>query len=409
MLRLSRGKSREGWSERWGRLTIVPAIGRKRIWVHAASVGEVMAATPILQAYRELRPDDEIVLSVITPGGHEVANGMIGKCVTDVFYFPFDAPFAVKRAVRSVQPGVYVNLETELWPNLLYHVRKSGARLILVNGRISDKSFGSYRRLRVLFRWVLGQFDRLLVQSEIDAERLLAMGACKERLAVIGNSKFDQASETLDEKAVAELRADFQIEPGAPVLVVGSTRQFDEERKVLVAFLHARRSLRNLVVIHAPRHVDRAEEVAALYREAGLRVARRTEMATENGAADVILLDTFGELGRVYALADVTFIGNSLTAPGGGQNILQPLAQGKPVIYGPLMQNFRDIAAMAESAGVAQRVATSVELADRIVELIGDAREREEIATRAIDLIVSNRGAAERYAKEIAALVEAGR
>jgi 3-deoxy-D-manno-octulosonic-acid transferase len=361
-----------------------------------------MAVSPILKEYREMRPDDEIVLSVITPGGWEVGEGMRGKLVDRVFYAPFDAPFAVKRSVRVVRPDVFVNLETELWPNLLHYVNRSGAGLLLVNGRISDRSIRSYRRLKGLFRWVLGQFDRVLAQTETDAKRLVEIGAPGDRVEVFGNAKFDQAADRLSAEEIAELRSDLKLAENAPVLVIGSTRQVDEERLVVKAYLEARRSIPNLALIHAPRHVERAGEVMEILREAGLKPIRRTELAGVERAEQVVL-DTFGELGRVYALADVAFIGNSLTPPGGGQNPLQPLAQGKPVIYGPYMQNFRDIAAMAESAGVATKVGSPEELAKLILLLVQDAN-REEIARRAVALVQENRGAARRYAEAIAEL-----
>lgn len=368
-----------------------------------------MAATPILQTYKELRPEDEIVLSVITPGGYEVGSCLVGKCVTDVFYAPFDVPSAVKRAISVIRPSVFVCLETELWPNLLCLIRRSGARLILVNGRISDRSFRSYRRLKTLFRWVLGQFDRILAQTETDADRLREIGGDPERVAIGGNAKFDQAAEKLTPAEVESLRADFRLKPGAPVLVVGSTRQSDEERVVIDAYLEARKVFPDLALIFAPRHVERAGEVVAQMKEAGLQPVRRTEMKDTDGYAEQIVLDTFGELGRVYALADVTFIGNSLTLSGGGQNLLQPLAQGKPVFYGPYMQNFRDIASMAESAGVASRVSDAATLAGMIREILLNGEERAEISRRAVELVQSNRGAAAMYAAAIAELAEASR
>lgn len=407
LTRLAQGKSREGWAERWGHLPEALAQkSRPRLWIHAASVGEVMAATPILRAYRERNPGTEIVMSVITPGGYEVASGMKDNLVDAIFYCPFDVPLAVNRAIDRVQADVFIGMETELWPNLLYQVKRHGARTLLVNARISDRSLPSYERLRSLFRWTLGQFDHILAQTERDAERFRYLGAAPERVQVFGNSKFDQTTDRLTKEQVRALRQDLRLPPDAPVLVVGSTRTAEEERKIYAAYHLTLQSVPDLVLIHAPRHVDRAEEVAGLMREAGLDPVRRTELAGRGTSAPVshLILDTFGELAGVYALGDVAFIGNSLVRPGGGQNLLQPLAQGKPVVYGPYMNNFRDLCALAEQARVGFRVVDEQELAAQWISLLrSETDARSDLAERALSLLDSNRGVAARYAAAIEA------
>ncbi|HXG24918.1 MAG TPA: glycosyltransferase N-terminal domain-containing protein, partial [Chthonomonadales bacterium] len=273
------GKSRVGWSERWGSLTKpLPVEGKPRVWVHAASIGEVMAAMPILRAYKKLRPEDEVVMSVITPGGYEVAAGLIENLLQAVFYAPFDVPWAVSRVVRRLRPALFVVLETELWPNLLYHVKRSGARVVLVNARLSDRSIGRYRRLRLFFAWVLSHFDRILVQTERDAERFRQIGAYPACVEVLGIAKFDQATEELDAERVSALRRELKLSEDAPVWVVGSTRVTEEERIVIEAYRQARLELPDLVLVHAPRHVERAAEVAELMREAGFHPVRRTAL-----------------------------------------------------------------------------------------------------------------------------------
>jgi 3-deoxy-D-manno-octulosonic-acid transferase len=404
--RLATGKSREGWDERWGRLS--PSLAKTkpvRVWVHAASVGEVMAASPILKAYRALHPEHEIVLSVITPGGHEVATGLVGSLVDKVFYCPFDLAGPVKRVVKTIKPDLFINLETELWPNLLYHVHRSGAKMVLVNARISDRSFGSYRRLKPIFSWSLSHFDRILAQTPLDAERFQILGAKPERVSVFGNAKFDEAPERLSADKIASLRHDLHIPEGAPVFVVGSTRQPEEERQVIEAYQIARKTLPNLVLIHAPRHIERAEELAGIMKVSGLNPVRRTQLSATTEPVQQLILDTFGELGGVYALADVTFIGNSLTAPGGGQNLLQPLAHGKPVLYGKYMQNFRDLVFLAKEAGVGFTVTNAEDIARHILELIQNKEKRADISVRAVSLIESNLGAAAHYAQAIADLL----
>lgn len=403
-IRLLTGKSRPGWRQRWGHLP--PELGRKaapRVWVHCASVGEVVAATPILRAYKQLRPGDELVLSVVTPGGFQTAS-QLGDLLRSVIYAPFDVPWAVRRAIRSIQPDALVVMETELWPNLLHLVAASGAPAILANGRISDRSIGRYRRARRLFAWVLSHFDRILAQSQVDATRFVEIGATADRVEVFGNSKFDHAGERLSPEERAALRADLRLPPTGPVWIVGSTREADEERQVVDAYQEMRERATDLSVVHAPRHPDRAAEVERLYREAGFNPVRRT--AASNAAEPVreLILDTFGELGRVYAVGDVAFIGNSLTPPGGGQNILQPLAQGLPVVTGPYMQNFRDIAAMAQAAGLSSTVRTASELAEQVLASLS-ADARSQVPERARALIDANAGASARYARAVAALV----
>lgn len=360
-----------------------------------------MAATPVIRAYRALHPDHEIVVSVITPGGYEVAEKLVGEWITFVFYAPFDTPRAVRRVLRLLQPDALAVLETELWPNLLFHARRSGAKLLLINGRISDRSFGRYRRFRVIFGWTLNLFDRLLAQTPQDAERLRQIGAEPPRVEAFGNTKFDQATDRLSESQVAALRKDLKLSPKAPVWVIGSTRIALEEAFLIAVYLKLRETVPDLALIHAPRHVERAEEVAEMMRNAGLKPVRRTEMANASGYVSQIILDTFGELGNVYAVADVAYLGNSLLPPGGGQNPLQAFAQGKPAFYGRYMTNFRDIVAQAESAGVGFTVADADELAARMQALLQERERRSEIAERAVELVQRNRGASARYAEAI--------
>jgi 3-deoxy-D-manno-octulosonic-acid transferase len=405
--RLARGKSREGWSERWGSMPeTLRKKERRRIWCHAASVGEVMAATTILRELRKTVCDADIVVTTITPGGHEVAEGLVGKTANAVGYLPFDIAPLVRRAVDHIQPDLFIGVETEIWPNLLYALRSRGVACALVNARISDRSYPRYKAARWLIGSALECYDAVMAQSQRDRERLLALGTPPDHLSVEGNVKFDEAVDLVAEDEVFALKETFHIPPEAPVWVVGSTRVEEEERMVIAAHRLARASLPNLVLIHAPRHIERAEEVAAAVRAAGIRVVRRTQLAEHEGSAEAIILDTFGELARVYALGDVAFVGNSLVRPGGGQNPIQPLAQGKPVLLGPFVSNFRDVVAEALDAGVAFTVSSPRELAGRLVTLIRDQAERDRIAERALDLIRTNRGASTRYASKLMNLLD---
>ena len=407
MVRLSRGKSKVGWEERWGNIPDFPQVdGAKRVWVHAASVGEVMAATPILEAYRKRRPADRIILSVITPGGHEVANAQIGKTIDAVIYAPFDVPFAVKRVILNIQPDLYINLETEIWPNMLYLLRNSGAKLALVNGRISDRSIVSYRRFALLFRWALSNFHQILTQTALDSDRYISIGASAKVVETIGNAKFDQSPEPLTPEQVIALKTDLCIPLDSPVLVVGSTRDMEEERIIWQAYKQVLVRFPNIVLVHAPRHIDRAGELKSEMQRLGLDPLLRTEIKSSISTVQQIILNTFGELSRVYGIADIVFIGNSLVAPGGGQNILQPLAHGKQTLCGPYMQNFRDVVAMAERTGAVVRVA-DVNAVQQAMETLLNVPESAITSGKAAQkMIESNRGAAEKYAERLVQLIE---
>jgi len=360
---------------------------------------------PIVRALRERNPDLEAVLTTITPGGREVAENQVGKTLRAVSYLPFDLPWFMRRTVAAIRPDIFVGIETEIWPNLLSSLKAAGVPAALVNARISEKSYPRYRRIRTFMASALACYDRILAQTARDRDRFLELGAPPERVAVVGNVKFDQAEEPLLPEQVAAMKADFHIPDRAPVWVVGSTRVLDEERLVWEAYHQARASLRGLVLIHAPRHVERAEAVIEAMRSCGLNPVRRTRLSAHQGSAETIILDTFGELARVYALADVAFVGNSLVPPGGGQNPLQPLAQGKPVLFGPYMTNFRDVVAEVEAARVGFTVNSSDELAHRLLQLIADADGRAQIAHRALELIRANRGAAARCAEDLTVLL----
>ena len=409
MIRLAKGKSRIGWSQRWGKVDAFDAPnGGKRVWVHAASVGEVMAATPILEAYRTLRPSDKVLMSVITPGGHEVATAQIGKTLDAVIFAPFDVPIAVKRAIRQIRPDLYVNMETEIWPNMLALQRKRGAKLVLVNGRISDKSIVSYQKFAWLFRWALSHFHQILTQSDLDSSRYIKIGANPNCVETIGNSKFDQAPESLHADQVMALKRELKIAPKAPIWVVGSTRGIEEERVIWQAYLKVCAQFPNLILIHAPRHIDRATEMHAEMQALGMKPNLRTEINSEIKPSHQIILNTFGELSSIYGIADIVFIGNSLTPPGGGQNILQPLAHGKMTLFGPFMQNFKDVVNLAKQTGSVQKVEDENTLAAAILKILSNPESALATGLEAQEMIAANRGVAEKYAQRMVHLIGNG-
>lgn len=398
-----RGKSREGWSHRLGGVPASPP-GRPTIWVHAVSVGEVIAAIPLLQLLREALPQYHLLLTTLTPTGNAIARQHVGKLADAVGYLPVDLPFAVRSALRRVRPDALIIMETELWPNLLMIAYRQGIKTFIANGRLSDRSLPSYRRLRWFFSRVLRHVDAICAQSEEDAKRFCSIGAPPDRVHVVGNTKFDQAATGAQDVDAEEIRGDLGLPFGAPVLVIGSTRASEEEQVIATAYQKLRSVLSNLCIVWAPRHVERAQAVVEALQQAGFRAWLRTQ-GTPVEPQEQIVLDTFGELGRVYAVADVAIIGGSFV-PLGGQNLLQPLAHGKPVIHGPHMLNFRDVAAMARQAGVAWEARNVDELVECTLRLLQDASLREEVAHRAQNLIAEQQGASRRVLEIVKTSVE---
>ena len=385
------------WAERMGRLPVEP--GPDRIWVHAVSVGEVHAAIPVLREIRRQLPTYEILLSTTTSSGQQTAKDGAGDLYDHLVYFPMDvASFCLNAMIRA-RPNAVVIMETELWLNFLWAADAVRAKVLIANGRLSDRSFARARRFRFFYRYLLRFVHLCLMQSETDCERILALGADPARVKNIGNTKFDQA---MAERMTGEAaREEFGVPIDAPCVVVGSSRSREEEVLVLDALLRVRAELPGLYFVLAPRHVERAPEVLETLSQKGLRAGRRSQL--EKGE-DCLLLDTFGELARAYACADVAVVGGGFGGFG-GQNIFQPLALGKPVFFGPAMHNFRDIAELAVREGVGFRVSTSEELAEGMLSLFRDPDRLASIASVAENLVSANQGASARIASELSKLL----
>ncbi len=404
------GKSRAGWPQRWGHLPEAMAAddSRPRVWVHAVSAGEVVAAVPIIREIRTLLPDFNIVFSVTTPTGMDMAERQARPYVDTFFYFPIDLPWVAKSVVGQIRPRVFVSLESELWPNVLHELRCNGAKTVMVNGRITERSYRRVLRFGAgLFRWMLSNMDRLLVQSEADASRVRSLGGegIADRVRVIGNSKFDQDIAQLSPDDVAKMRAELKFPADAPIFVAGSTRSAEEEAEIIRAYTLMRSRFSELCLLIAPRHVDRAGELAEAMRKAGLEPVRKTQIAGVDTVRHLIL-DTMGDLANVYALAAFAFVGNSFppVVNGGGQNLLQPLAHGKPVCFGPYTATIRSETALSMQAGVGLEVQNAEELAAWGERLLADETERASIGRQARELIVLQRGVSLRYAQEVAAM-----
>lgn len=375
--------------DRLGFLRVPPPAGGERFWVHAVSVGEVMAAVPLVQALRARWPEADVVVSTVTATGERVARARLTD-VAALVTFPLDFPGAVRRAVRRVEPRCFVALETELWPNLLRALRATGVPAVLANGRISDRSYRRYRLVRGLFRRVLADVALFGMQSEEDARRIISLGAAPERVVVTGNLKM----EAPPGEAGAERLWRRLLHLGeASVLVAGSTHR-GEETLVLDAFLAARRRVDGLRLILAPRHPERLDEVEQLVGARGLGVVRRSRVAAGQ-TAPVILLDTIGELASLYGVADVIFVGGSLV-PVGGHNVIEPALHGKPVIFGPYMGNFRESARLLLDGGGGAQVQDGRELLAAVGRLLDDAAARQATGQAAWRAVRAHQGACAR-------------
>src|SRR5947207_2493461 len=352
--------------------------GEESIWIHAVSVGEALTARALAEDLKARYPRLRLFLSPTTMAGQEVAKRNL-RHVDAVFYFPFDWAFIVRRTLDIVRPRVFIMMETEIWPNLLRLCRKRGVKTVMINGRISSRSYPRYRLVRPFFRRVLADIDRFCMQSEESARRLIDLGADASRVTVTGSLKFD----SLHLPAPAShgkprLLRFFRISPSRAVIVAGSTFR-GEEAVVLRAFTRVKATMPSAVAIIAPRQPERFGEVERLSREAGFVTTRRSELPIDaEPRADVVVLDSIGELAQIYQLATAVFVGGSLVDHG-GHNILEPAIYGKPIVFGPYMQNFKEIAEEFLANGAAVQVASDRDLESELLNLVTDSVRRARL------------------------------
>jgi 3-deoxy-D-manno-octulosonic-acid transferase len=368
--------------------------GDESIWIHAVSVGEVLTARPLIADLRRRYPDLRVFLSTTTLAGQQLARRGVADADA-VFYFPFDLPLVVRRTLDLVKPRLFIMMETEIWPNLLRECRRRGVKTAIVNGRLSPRSFSRYRLVRPLMRRVLGDIDRYCVQSEEAARRFLDLGANAGHVVVTGSLKFDSLnlpSSPVQARARDRVLRYFRVPPTRPVLVAGSTVK-GEEASLLRAFRRLRSANTNVLLVLAPRHPERFGEVDQLCRAEGWKVARRSDLAIDvEPRVDIVVLDTIGELATIYQIATVVFVGGSLVNVG-GHNILEPAVFGKPIVFGPHMENFVEIAEAFVANGAGVQLTDERELDDTLVSLIGDPVRRARLGAAARALVEANRGA----------------
>ncbi|MBU4310223.1 3-deoxy-D-manno-octulosonic acid transferase [bacterium] len=401
---VTKGKYKKGLKQRLG---FIPKLKDKDIiWVHAVSVGEVIAASPVIDAIRKRFPKYSFLISTVTDTGQDMARKAISD-PKEIIYFPLDFKWIVNKVLKIIQPKLFIMVETELWPNFIRETKKRKIPLAVVNGRISPSSFKGYKIIKPFLKKVLFNIDLFCMQSKLDEERIISLGAPKERVHVTGNVKFDGLqTEVSDRERLAE---ELKISSKDLVLVAGSTHPGEEEI-ILDIYQKAREEYPNLRLILAPRHPERIPEVESLCKNKNLSYIRRSQITNHRSPitdhrSPIILIDTIGELAKVYSLATVVFVGGSLV-PVGGHNILEPAALGKAPLFGPYMHNFVESARLLIEGKGGIQARDREELLKNILDLLKNPEKREKTGKRAQEIVKRHQGASERTVELIGKLWE---
>jgi 3-deoxy-D-manno-octulosonic-acid transferase len=385
----------------------IEAVAHKNcIWIHGASVGEIVATSPLVKEIRKAMPDAKILVSAVTTGGYNMAHQIIPEADA-IIYFPLDMPFVSESFVKRIMPRIFMPVETELWPNFLRAIKLRRIPVMMVNGRISDKSVKSYRYLFGILADMMGSVTRFCMQSSIDAEYIEHLGAEKRRIYVTGNTKFDQTYAEVTPEDLAQYKRELGLGNDFPVIVAGSTHPTEEE-KLFQSFVEIRKEFPNARLVIAPRKPGRTNEITRLAAKYGWKVGLRSklkEAADPRPAYPVILLDTIGELGRIYAVGDAVFVGGSLINHG-GHNVLEPAAHAKPIIVGPSMSNFKDSFSLLNKAGACVQIHDVREMTDMFLKIFRDDALRKKMGDASMQVIRENRGAAVRTIKYLQELLK---
>ncbi|MFT3915520.1 MAG: glycosyltransferase N-terminal domain-containing protein [Anaeromyxobacteraceae bacterium] len=379
--------------------------GTPRVWMHGASAGDLLALEPMMRELKRRAPGACLIVSTMTNSGQAIARKKLADVADVVVPVPYDLPGATRRAVAALRPDLLVLEYTEIWPNLIRAARKSGARIALTNGRFNPEKLGRYRALFGAIGNPLRRIDCFLMRSDEEAERALALGAAPDRVWVTGNTKFDALVLGPDDGREAALRAEMGLDPAAPVFMAGSTHEGEEEHLVAV-YRRLRERHPGLQLVVAPRYVERAGKIMALAGETGLSVRLRSGGARA-GHAEVVVLDTIGELSIAYRLATLVFVGGSFVTRG-GQNVLEPAAQGKPVLFGPHMENFKDSVQVLQGRGGLQ-VQDPDQLFRVADELLGRPDQLAELGGLARRAVGSIRGASARNVEHMLGVLPRGK
>lgn len=395
LIKLLKGKYREGLIQRFG---FLPADIRKRlegkkiIWVHAVSVGETVAASPLVKELKRQYPGHTILFSTVTDTGQEMARKIVEEA--DVYiYFPLDFSFIVRKVLNIVKPELIIIMETELWPNFIRLASQKGIKLVYANGRISDRSFRTYRYLGPYLKDMLKRINLFCMQSEQDVLRIISLGADEEKVYNTGNTKLDQDYTELSPEVRDNYLREFKVQEGDKIMVIGSTHDNEEEQFIEI-YKELKKEYKDLLMILAPRHIERIPEIEEKYQKAGINTIKRTEIEKRQGES-VILLDTIGELGKIYSLADLVFVGGSLVEFG-GHNILEPAAHGRLVFFGPHMFDFKESARVLLENKAAIQVKDKEELKEKMKAVLANYEQFSGYGERACNIVQTNKGASRR-------------
>ncbi|MFC1531942.1 3-deoxy-D-manno-octulosonic acid transferase [Thermodesulfobacteriota bacterium] len=401
------GRYRKKLKERLGDISpgLTQALsGSPRIWIHAVSLGEIKVAESIINALRKMIPGCSIILSTTTEHGRDLATDTFDNRIP-VIYAPVDFIAAVRKALNQIHPDVLVFLETEIWPLWIAEARRMGFKTVLVNGRISLRSFKWYHKFRPFFRHVLSNMDAFSMIMEEDRLRILTIGADPYKISVNGNAKYDLLTDLVDPSIEEEMRNTLNLEASCPVFIAGSTRN-GEESMVINAYQKILKEFPDTILLIAPRHIERAMGIASLLKKHDLSYQLRSEIAgdREKRTEQVVIINSFGELFKLYSVSTIAFCGASLV-PLGGQNPLEPAVWGKAVLYGPFMEDFLDAKALLDDNNAGIMVSNSEMLAENVIRLLKDPDLLKSYGNRAREAVQKNRKAAERHAQVIAELV----
>ena len=398
---------REGIKERLG---LVPFNNQnqktKRLWFHGASLGELNALISISREIQRLIPGVEIFVSITTPHGKKRAMDVL-RDAQGVFHPPLDIPFAVRSALRRICPHAIIFIETEIWPVWVKEAKELDARVFLLNGRISSRSIGRYMKVKPLIRDVLARMDAMSMISRDDAERIISLGADPEKVLINGNAKYDIYISQVDHSVERRIRELLSIGPSTPVLIAGSTRKGEEEI-LLDSFKRIKEEFPDSILIIAPRHINRISEIKRIIRGKGFssfQLFSDIKARRAKRSASIVLIDTFGDLFSIYSISWVVFCGASFV-PLGGQNPIEPAVWGKPVLYGPSMDDFVDIKGQLEDAGISFPVSDPHMLSSKVKEIFKDQIFREKVRERAESFFSKYITAGRRHAMVVAKHLE---
>ncbi|NOX32631.1 MAG: 3-deoxy-D-manno-octulosonic acid transferase [Deltaproteobacteria bacterium] len=376
--------------------------GKKRLWIHALSVGEVVSALPFVKALKDRHKDIDIVFTASTKTGFDMADQCLvrdGGLVDQLGYFPFDPGYCVKKIIRRIEPGAVVIVETDLWPNFLHEMKKSKIPVVLINARLSKRSLKGYLFFKKFSAMFFSSLAGIMAQSPLDGERFQRLGIDKNKISVVGNIKFDQPYMNMDKNHVKSLMDSFYVQRETRVFIAGSTH--DGEEKILCdVYKKVKKNFQRLLMILAPRDPKRCPEILSYFLSNDVKAVLMSTMDKLKDHPEVILVDKIGILSKLYSICDVAFIGGSMVRQG-GHNPLEPAAFAKPVLFGTDMTDFLQISSLLTGHGAARKVKSGHELVKELEIMLGDTRVRQQMGKKSLEVFLQNSGAVKRIIKNM--------